>query len=139
MSDPHMDMLLQCKEVNRALPVDCWEKLPTANKRLSALIARWSLERAFMAVLISRNEHIPPTSSLLELQHAARVGLNKDQQEWLQIIDRKVTANEPSDEDDISWNGYHCCQLARGVVDTVVTCVALRRMSPKRDASQTPS
>jgi len=125
MSSPHMNVILQCKEIVKALPIEVWDKLPTQNKRLSALVARWAIERAFTAVFISRNEPIPPTCSLVELHTFSGIGLNKDQQECLETSDREITSQEPEDEDSTHWNGYNCCQLARGVVDTVLQSMVL--------------
>ena len=132
---PHFDIIVQCLDVVKGLPVASWEEQSRPAKRFSGLVGRWAMEKAFTAAILARGAAFPKDHSLVSLSHASGVGLADAQRVLLAVIDKEVTANELEDTDDLALY-LDCCLLARGITETVhqhLTLVSIIKRKPDKE------
>lgn len=135
---PQYELLIQCIDVFKALPTDCWESQTRPQKRAAGLIARWAIEKAFESFFVSAGRDLPKDRSLVSLFKESGLNLISEQCLTLPLVDRYVTATEPDESDDMSIY-LDCCWLARGIVTAVMERITLsdilNRMSSRQDPS----
>ena len=115
---PHWDLLGQCRVVADGLPVENWDQLSRSSQWAEALIAKWTIQKAFEAALLARGISKPDNASLVALGHSSGISLNTESQECLEEVDRAITSEEPTPDSDLDIF-LRCCRLARGVVSSV--------------------
>ncbi|NLX24465.1 MAG: hypothetical protein GXY61_00675 [Lentisphaerae bacterium] len=131
MTAPHFNLIIQCADVIKALPIEDWGSQNPQGKRAAGLVARWSIERAFEAVLLSEGVSIPSDRSIRNLHRLSGVQLTALQTSFLDDVDREVTSAEPSEEQMDEYY-FGCCQLALGIVGAVKTLLALHTVAARR-------
>ncbi len=115
---PHFDLIVQCMDVVKGLPIESWEEQTRPVKRSSGLVGRWAIDKAFQAAILSCGVEFPKDRSLMSLRNASGVNLVKEQLLLLETVDQNITSHEPEETDDLELY-LDCCLLARGIVGTV--------------------
>jgi len=137
MTLPQFDIIIQCIDVVKALPIDSWDSEPRSAKRAAGLVGRWAIEKAFESAIIAHAGEIPRERSLVNLAKASGVGLVNEQRNLLATVDREVTATEPDETDDLELY-LDCCLLARGIVQTVHQSLTIANIMARKSLRENP-
>jgi hypothetical protein len=135
---PQYELLFQCIDIVKVLPIDCWESQTRPQKRAAGLVARWAIEKAFESFFVATGRDLPKDRSIVSLFKESGLNPSSEQFLTLPMVDRYVTATEPDESDDMGIY-LDCCWLARGIVTAVMERITLSdiitRMQCRQDHS----
>ena len=137
MIAPHFDLIIQCLDVVKGLPTGSWATLAPPARRTAALVGRWAIEKAFASAIIARGADIPYDCSLVTLHNLSGVRLTEDQRLVMEIVDKKVTAQDLEETDDAGLY-RDCCSLAHGIVKTVHTQMTINDIYARMPTGRLP-
>jgi hypothetical protein len=137
MISPQFDIIIQCIDVVKALPIDSWDSQPRPAKRAAGLVGRWAIEKAFESAIIAHSGEIPKERTLVNLATASGVGLVNERWNLLATVDREVTATEPDETEHMDIY-LDCCRLARGIVQTTHQHLTIADIMARKSLREKP-
>ena len=112
------------------LPLDSWDEKTDTRKRAAGLSARWVIENAFRAALLTLEKELPKSLSLIDYWKASEIPLSPEKESLLEIVDTEVTFDDSRDDEGFG-RYYDCCRLAIGIVGDVGTILLLKDLSKR--------
>jgi len=64
---PHFELIIQCIDVVKGLPIHSWESQARPAKRAAGLVGRWAIEKAFESAIVAHGGEIPKDRMLVSL------------------------------------------------------------------------